>query len=148
MSRFLRPLALAVVLAGAPAAVQAQVASAAPADSMAFPRQVVKWFTTAQADSLYNHAGEQLKASMQSSAQVTAMMGRMASQLGEYKSVDAEAQFEQNGTRVYIAAASFTTAPEPAAIVVRYQPGTPVIQGMTIQPLSRVKERFPEAKLP
>lgn len=147
MSRCLRPLALAVLLVAAPAAAHAQ-AAAAPADSMAFPRQVLKWFTTAQADSIYSHAGEQLKASMQSSATVAAMMGRMAGQLGEYKSTDAEVQFEKDGTRLYIAAMTFSQAPEPGAVVIRYVPGTPVIQGMTISPLSRVKERFPEAKLP
>lgn len=147
MSRFLRPLALAALLVAAPAAARAQ-AAAVPADSMAFPRQVVKWFTTAQADSLYNSAGDQLKGAMQSAAGVTAMMGRMSAQMGEFKSVDAEAQFEKDGTRVYIAAVTFSTAPEQGAIVIRYTPGSPIIQGMSISALSRVKERFPEAKLP
>jgi hypothetical protein len=75
-------------------------------------------------------------------------MGRMATQLGEFKSVDAETQFEQQGTRLYIAAVTYSQSPEQGAIVIRYTPGTPVIQGMRITKLANVKEQFPDAKLP
>lgn len=154
--RRILPLATALLVASfasvlVPASLGAQTAAPqgpAASDSLAFPRQVVKWFLTGQADSLYNHAGEQLKAGMQSPANIIAMMGRLTGQLGEHKSTDAEVQFEQNGTRVYIAAVTFSQAPEQGAFVVRYVPGSPVIQGFTVGQLARVKERFPEAKLP
>lgn len=129
-------------------AAQAAPAASAAADSMAFPRQVVKWFLTAQADSLYNHAGTELKSSMQSPASIVAMMGRLSSRLGEHKSTDAEVQFEQNGARVYIVAVTFSQAPERGAFVVRYVPGSPVIESFSVSQLARVKEHFPEAKLP
>jgi hypothetical protein len=138
-------LAAAAVLA--PSSAGAQAAPAAT-DSMAFPRQAVKWFQTAQADSLFSHAGDQLKASMQSAANTTDMMSRMATRFGEFKSTDAEVQFDDQGSKVFIAVSTYATAPEQVAMVVRYTPGKSVIDGFSIQPLSRVKERFPNAKLP
>jgi hypothetical protein len=138
-------LAAAAVLA--PSSAGAQAAPAAT-DSMAFPRQAVKWFQTAQADSLFSHAGDQLKASMQSAANTTDMMSRMATRFGELKSTDAEVQFDDQGSKVFIAVSTYATAPEQVAMVVRYTPGKSVIDGFSIQPLSRVKERFPNAKLP
>ena len=145
-------LAAAVIGAAAvaPSSLAAQAAPAAPAaaDSMATPRQAVKWFQTSQADSLYANAGEQLKASMQSAANALAMMGRMSSQFGEHKSTDAEVQFDNQGSKVFISVSTYATAPEPVALIVRYTPGSPVIQGFSIAPLSRAKERFPDAKLP
>jgi hypothetical protein len=144
-------LALAAMAAAvAPVALHAQAAAApaAAADSMAIPRQAVKWFQSSQADSLYANAGEQLKASMQSPANALAMMGRMSSQFGEHKSTDAEVQFDNQGSKIFISVSTYATAPEPVALIVRYTPGSPVIQGFSISPLSRAKERFPDAKLP
>jgi hypothetical protein len=140
-------LTAAAVIAPSSAAAQATPAAAA-ADSMAFPRQAVKWFQTAQADSLFSHAGDQLKASMQSAANTTDMMSRMATRFGELKSTDAEVQFDDQGSKVFIAISTYATAPEQVAMIVRYTPGKSVIDGFSIQPLSRAKERFPNAKLP
>ena len=64
-------LAFAALIAGsavAPSTLGAQAAPAAAADSMAFPRQAVKWFQSSQADSLFALAGEQLMSSMKSAA--------------------------------------------------------------------------------
>lgn len=145
-------VAFAVVAAAsalAPSSAVAQSAPAAPAaDSLAFPRQALKWFQAAQADSLFAHAGEQLKASLQSPANAAESMSRMAVRFGELKSTDAEVQFDDQGSKVFIAVSTYATAPEQVAVVVRYTPGKPVIDGFSISPLSRVKTRFPNAKLP
>jgi hypothetical protein len=138
-------LAAAAMIAPSSAAAQATPAAA---DSMALPRQAVKWFQTAQADSLFSHAGEQLKASMQSAANTTEMMSRMATRFGELKSTDAEVQFDDQGSKVFIVVSTYATAPEQVAMVVRYTPGKTVIDGFGISPLSRVKEKYPNAKLP
>jgi hypothetical protein len=132
----------------APSTLTAQAAKSAEADSMAFPRQAVKWFRTSQADSLFSHAGDELKASMQSVANATTMMAQMATRFGEHKSSDAEVQFDDQGNKLFIAVSTYSTAPEPVAFVVRYAAGTRVMQGFSIMPLSRAKERFPAAKLP
>jgi hypothetical protein len=145
-------LAFGVVLATggalAPASVAAQAPPPAAADSMAFPRQAVKWFQSSQADSLFSHAGEELKTSMQSSANAATTMKQMASRFGEHTSTDAEVQFEDQDSRVFIAVSTYSAAPEQVAIIVRYTPGQPVIRGFSITSLSRAKERFPAAKLP
>jgi hypothetical protein len=139
-------MALAAAGASSPSSLGAQAAPAA--DSMAFPRQAVKWFQTSQADSLFAHAGEQLKASMQSAANAATMMASMATRFGEHKSTDAEVQFDDQGTKLFVAVSTYASAPEQVALIVRYTPGSPVIQGFSISPLSRAKERFPAAKLP
>ena len=144
-------LAFAALIAGsavAPSTLGAQAAPAAAADSMAFPRQAVKWFQSSQADSLFALAGEQLKSSMQSADNTREMMTRMSGRFGEHKSTDAEVQFDDQGTKVFIAVSTYATAPEPVAMIVRYTPGKNVIEGFSITPLSRAKERFPTAKLP
>ena len=42
----------------------------------------------------------------------------------------------------------FDKAPEPGAWVVAYSPSTKVVERSSFGPLSRVKERYPQAKLP
>ena len=138
-------LAAAAVLA--PSSLRAQAAPAA-ADSMAFPRKVFTWFRESQADSLFAHAAEPMKARMQSPANVASMMGQVAAQIGAYKSTEGEYQFEKDGKKVYIAVARHETASELAAHVIQYAPGATVYDRFGAMPLSRAKELFPEAKLP
>ena len=143
-------LALAALAAAgtlAPSSLGAQTAAAA-ADSMAFPRQVFAWFRTSQADSLFAHAAEPMKARMQSPANVTAMMGQLAAQIGAYKATEGEYQFEKDGKKVYIAVARHESAPELAAHVIQYAPGATMFERFGAMPLSRAKGMFPEAKLP
>ncbi len=158
MSRRYLPLsalavaALTAAAALAPSSLGAQEKKAArtasAADSMAFPRKVFTWFRQSQADSLFAHAGEELKARMQSPANVTDMMARLASQIGAYKATEGEYQFEKDGQKVYIVVARHETAPELAAHVIQYAPGSSIFERMGAMPLSRAKELFPEAKLP
>jgi hypothetical protein len=143
----LAALAFAALAAGtlAPSSLAAQ---AAPADSMAFPRQVFAWFRAAKADSLFAHAGEPMRTRMQSPENVASMITGLGAQIGAYKSTEGEYQFEKDGKRIYIALASHATAPELAALVIQYAPGSTTYDMFGIIPLSRAKERFPEAKLP
>jgi hypothetical protein len=131
-----------------PSHLAAQAAAAPKADSMAFPRQAVKWFRAAQADSLFAHAGDQLKESLQSPTTAAATMAQMGTRFGEHKSNDAEVQFDEQGNKVFIAVSTYASAPEQVALVVRYAEGTRVMLGFSVMPLSRAKERFPAAKLP
>lgn len=152
-SRRVPLVALALTALGAagtfaPSPLAAQAASKAARDSMAFPRQVLKWFQAKQADSIFSHASEQLKASMKSPADAETMMGQMASRFGAHKSTDAEVQFDDQGNKVFIWVSTYATAPEQVAIIVRYTPGKTDILGLSIGSLSRAKERFPAAKLP
>jgi hypothetical protein len=148
----LAPLAFAALTAAgalAPSSLGAQAAPAASAaDSLAFPRKVFAWFRQGQADSLFAHAAEPMKTRMQSAANVTAMMGQLAAQIGAYKSTEGEYQFEKEGRKVYIAVARHETAPELAAHVIQYVPGSSMFERFGAMPLTRAKEMFPEAKLP
>ena len=139
--------ALAAAAALLPSAIRAQAAPAAT-DSMAFPRKVFTWFRESQADSLFAHAAEPMKARMQSAANVAAMIGQVAAQIGAYKSTEGEYQFEKDGKKVYIAVARHETASELAAHVIQYAPGSTMYERFGAMPLSRAKELFPEAKLP
>jgi hypothetical protein len=132
----------------APASLGAQSAPAASADSLAFPRKVFAWVRQSQADSVFAHAAEPMRSRLQSPANVTAMMGQLAAQIGAYKSTEGEYQFEREGRKVYIAVARHETAPELAAHVIQYAPGASMFERLGAMPLSRAKEMFPEAKLP
>ena len=142
----------------APAAVRAQAAPAAAStiavskdavvDSLAFPRQFVNWIFTTKGDSAFAHAGPQLRASMQSAEAVNEMSGRVATRFGEMQGTDAEVQFAEGELKVYIAVMRFALAPEPAAWVVAYSPTTKVVERSSFGPLSSVKSRYPNAKLP
>lgn len=125
--------------------------SAAPSavvDSLAYPRQFVSWVFTAQGDSAFAHAGTELRTSMRSAEAVNAMAGRIAARFGEVKGTDAEVQFDEGLNKVYIAVLRFAQAPEPGAWVVVYSPGTKVVERSSFGPLSNVKTRYPQAKLP
>jgi hypothetical protein len=139
--------ALTAAAAFSPSSLRAQAAPAAT-DSMAFPRKVFTWFRESQADSLFAHAAEPMKARMQSAANVGAMIGQVAAQIGAYKSTEGEYQFEKDGKKVYIAVARHETASELAAHVIQYAPGSTMYERFGAMPLSRAKELFPEAKLP
>ena len=139
--------ALAAAAAFAPSSAAAQATPAA-ADSMAFPRQIVAWINQTQADSLFAHSSDSMKTRMQSPANITSMLGRVATQLGAYKSTEGEYQFEKEGKRIYIAVVRHETAPELAAHVIRYVPGSGLADRINTMPLTRAKETFPEAKLP
>jgi hypothetical protein len=146
----LAPLAFAALAAAgalSPSSLGAQAAPAA-ADSLAFPRKVFTWVRTSQADSLFAHAAEPMKSRLQSPANVTTMMGQLNSQIGAYKATEGEYQFEKDGKKVYIAVARHESAPELAAHVIQYAPGSTMFDRLGAMPLSRAKEMFPEAKLP
>ena len=136
----------------APAALRAQAASAATpapaaADSLALPRQFVKWVFSTQGDSAYAHAGPELRESMKSPAAINEMAGRIAMRFGEQTATDNEVQFDEGPLKVYIAVMRFAQAPEPGAWVVVYSPATGVVERSSFGPLSRVKSRYPQAKL-
>jgi hypothetical protein len=139
-------------LALTPASVRAQTAAtAAPtvaADSLAFPRQFVKWVFTSQGDSAFAHAGPALRESMKSADDVTAMAARILARFGEAQGTDAEIQFDEGPLKVYIVVIRFPQAPEPGAWVVAYTPSTRVVERASFGPLSRVKSHYPQAKLP
>jgi len=69
----------------APAALRAQ--ATAP-DSLAFPRQFVKWVFTTQGDSAFAHAGPELRGGMKSAQGVNDMSARIALRFGEMKGTD------------------------------------------------------------
>ena len=135
----------------APAALRAQASRAAPkdaADSLAFPRQFVKWVFAKQGDSAYAHAGPQLRENMKSAEGVGEMASRIQTRFGELKSTDAEVQFDEGALKVYIAVMTFAQAPEPAAWVVVYSPSTKIAERASFSSLTNVKTRYPLAKLP
>jgi hypothetical protein len=155
MSGTLRLLLAAGVFASfplAPAAVRAQASPATAqgvaADSLAYPRQFVKWVFSTQGDSAFAHAGPALRESMKSPESINAMAGRIAARFGEVMGTDTEVQFDDGALKVYIAVMRFTLAPEPAAWVVAYSPSTKVIERASFGPLSSAKNRYPQAKLP
>jgi len=140
-------VAITAAFALAPSSAAAQATPAA-ADSMAFPRQIVAWINQTQADSLFAHSADSMKTRMQSAANITTMLGRVATQIGAYKSTEGEYQFEKDGKRVYVAVVRHETAPELVAHVIRYVPGSGLADRINTMPLSRAKDLFPEAKLP
>ena len=155
MSRSLRLVLVAAALAAsplAPAALRAQATStAAPSaapDSLAFPRQFVKWTMSMQGDSAFAHAGPQLRENMRSAEGVNAMSARIATRFGEAQGTDAEVQFDDGTLKVYIAVMRYAQAPQPGAWVVVYAPGTRVAERASFGPLENVKTRYPQAKLP
>ncbi|MDF1503915.1 hypothetical protein [Roseisolibacter sp. H3M3-2] len=139
----------AALLALAPAALREEAAAAAlAADSLAFPRQFVQWVLTSQGDSAFAHAGPQLRESMKSAQGVNDMAGRVAARFGAVQGTDAEVQFDEGPLKVYITALRFATAPEPGAWVVVYSPATRVVERASFGPLSNIRQRYPQAKLP
>ena len=134
----------------APAALHAQSAPAAPAaaDSLAFPRQFVKWVFEAQGDSAYAHAGTELRTSMQSAEAVSGMAARMRARFGERQGTDAEVQFDEGALKVYLVVMRFAQAPEPGGWIVAYSPTTKMVERAAFLPLSAMKSRYPQAKLP
>ena len=136
----------------APAALGAQAAApakqGATTDSLAFPRQFVKWVLAGQGDSAYAKAGPQLQQTMQSAEEVKAMAARIQTRFGELQGTDAEVQFDEGELKVYIAAMRFAQAPETAAWVVVYSPSTKVVERANFNSLANVKTRYPQAKLP
>ena len=136
----------------APVAARAQAAPAATpsptADSLAFPRQFVKWIFASQGDSAFAHAGAQLREGMQSAEAVNGMASRIQTRFGEAQGTDAEVQFDEGTLKVYIVVMRFSQAPEPGAWVVAYDPATKVVERSGFTSLSNVKRRYPQAKLP
>jgi hypothetical protein len=154
MSASIRRLLAASALAAlplAPAALRAQ-APAAPArvgaDSLALPRQFVRWATSARGDSAFAHAGPKLREAMGSADGVNAMAARIATRFGEAQGTDAEVQFDEAELKVYIAVVRLAQAPEPGAWVVVYAPSTGIVERASFSALSNVKGRYPQAKLP
>jgi hypothetical protein len=155
MSGSFRLLVVAAAFAAlplAPATLRAQAAPAAVAavgpDSLAYPRQFVSWIFSTQGDSAFAHAGPMLRESMKSGDAVNGMAGRILARFGEVKGTDAEIQFDEGPLKVYIAVMRFSQAPEPGAWVVVYSPTTKVVERSSFGPLSNVKTRYPQAKLP
>jgi hypothetical protein len=155
MSRTVRPLVAAGAFAAlllAPAALHAQAsptaAAATAADSLAYPRQFVQWVLTTQGDSAFAHSGPTLRESMKSAEAINSMAGRIATRFGEVQGTEAEVQFDEGPLKVYIVAMRFAQAPEPGAWVVVYSPSTKIVERASFGPLSNVKQRYPQAKLP
>jgi hypothetical protein len=144
----LASLTFAPAPARAHASASAPAAAGAAADSLAYPRQFVSWVFTAHGDSAFAHAGPMLRESMKSAEGVNAMAGRIAARFGEVQGTDAEVQFDEGALKVYIAVMRFAQAPEPGAWVVVYSPTTKVVERSSFGPLSNVKTRYPQAKLP
>jgi len=135
----------------APVALRAQAPSAAPtsaADSLAFPRQFVKWALSGQGDSAYVHSAPKLQEAMKSPQNVNAMGLQISSQFGEPQGTDAEVQFEEAGHKVYIVVTRYSKAPEPGAFLVNYAPGSRVADGAIFTSLSNIKSHYPQVKLP
>src|SRR6476469_5118342 len=102
MSRTLRLVLAAgafATLSIAPDALRAQTSTAAT-DSLAFPRQFVKWVFTTQGDSAFAHAGPQLREGMKSAQGVNEMAARIAVRFGDMKGTDAEVQFDEGPLKV------------------------------------------------
>jgi hypothetical protein len=152
MPVFLRVIQVAGVFAAlalGPDALRAQASSASQsADSLAYPRQFVQWIFTSHGDSAFAHAGPQLRESMKSAESVNEMAGRVAARFGDKQGTDAEVQFDEGTNKVYIAVMRYSQAPEPAAWVVVYSPTTKVVERASFSPLSNVKTKYPQAKLP
>lgn len=153
MSRTFRLILAAGAFAAlplAPAILHAQAGPvAAPAgDSLAFPRQFLKWVLSAQGDSALAHAGPQLRESMQSVEAVNGMAARIQGRFGAEQGTGPEVQFEQDSLKVYIVVKRYEQAPEPAAWVVAYHPVTKVVTRAGFSSLSSVKGRYPQALLP
>ncbi|MEO8624477.1 MAG: hypothetical protein ABI625_25575 [bacterium] len=150
MPKNLRIALAAIVLAAlasSPTVVSAQSNATAP-DSIAFPRQYVKWVLSSQGDSAWSHAGTQLREGMKSADGVNQMAMRVASRFGEPKSTNAEVQFDEGALKVYIAVMSFSLDAQPGAWVVAYSPSTKVVERASFGPLARIKASYPQAKLP
>jgi hypothetical protein len=165
MSRTLRLVLAAGALAALPVASATLHAQASPAatkrptaqrpatksaakDSLAFPRQFVAWVFASEGDSAYAHAGPELRENMKSPEGVRTMASRIKTRFGESQGTDAEVQFDEGAQKVYIAVMRFPQAPEPAAWTVVYTPGTKMVERAGFSPLSSVKTRYPQAKLP
>ena len=142
------PLAPAALHAQASRPVAKAPATGAGADSLAFPRQFVKWVLASQGDSAFAHAGSQLQQTMGSADGVNQMATRIKTRFGELQGTEAETQFADGALKVYIAAMRFPQAPELAAWVVAYDPATKMVERAGFSPLSRVKAQYPQAKLP
>src|SRR4051812_14654708 len=90
MSRIIRLGLVAGVFAAlslSPASVRAQSAPAA-SDSLAFPRQFVKWIMSAQGDSAFAHAAPTLREAMKSAEDVKNMQARLAMRFGAEQGTD------------------------------------------------------------
>jgi hypothetical protein len=133
------------VLSAAPAALHAQ---APAADSLAFPREFVKWVLSAKGDSAWAHAGPKLRESMKSAQGVNDMAMRVVTRFGQLDSTMAEVQVDEGPLKVYIAAMKFSQVPDAAAWVVVYDPATKMADRASFGPLARAKASYPTAKLP
>ena len=140
--------ALTVVPAVLRAQATPRTTRSAAADSLAFPRQFVKWVLSSQGDSAFAHAGPELQQRMESATGINEMSARIKTRFGEQQGTDAEVQFDDGAQKVYIVVLRYAQAPEPAAWVVAYVPSTKVVQSAGFAPLSSVKTRYPQAKLP
>jgi hypothetical protein len=149
-----RRLALAVgafaAASFAPVALRAQAAAGpnAATDSLAFPRQFVKWALSGQGDSVFVHSAPRLQEAMKSPQNVNAMGLQITSKFGEPQGTAAELQFEESGHKVYIVVTRYSQAPEPGAFLVNYAPGTRVADGALFTSLSNIKTHYPQLKLP
>ena len=135
-------------LLATPHALRAQAAPATPVDSLAFPRQFVKWVFIMQGDSAFAHAGTLLREGMKNPDGVSALALRIAGRFGELQSTDAEVQFDEGDLKVYIAAMHFTKAPDAAGWLVAYSPKTGIVERANFTSLATFKSRYPQAKLP
>ena len=140
----------AMFLAPATAIAQASPATTKSAvkDSLAIPRQFVKWVFAKQGDSAYAQAGPQLRETMKSAEGVNDLASRIQTRFGEQNGTDTEVQFDEGPLKVYIAVMRFSQAPEPGAFMVTYSPTTKVVERAGFTSLSNIKTRFPQAKLP
>ena len=131
-----------------PSALRAQSSSVHAADSLAYPRQYVNWVFTTHGDSVFAHAGPELREKMKSAESVNEMAGRIATRFGEAKGTETEVQFDEGPLKVYIAVMHFAQETEPGAWTVVYSPSTKVVERASFSPVSVVKAKYPQAKLP
>jgi hypothetical protein len=85
---------------------------------------------------------------MQSAEGVNGMAARILARFGEAQGTDAEIQFAEGTSKVYIVVRRYAQAPEPGAWMVAYDPSTKIVERASFTSLSNVKNRYPQAKLP
>ena len=136
----------------APATLHAQAtpapAPASASDSLTFPRRFVGWVFSGHGDSVFVHSGDKLRESMKSAAGVNEMASNILGRFGAMQGPDNEVQFDEGDLKVYIGVMHFDGAPEPLAWIVAYAPATGIVERSSFGALSRVKTRYPLAKLP
>ena len=117
-------------------------------ESLAFPRLFVSWVFSGRGDSAYAHAGPQLRDAMKSAQGVNTMASNILGRFGAMDGTAAETSFDEGDLKVYIAVLKFPDAPEPGGFVVAWSPTTLVVERAAFTALSRLKARYPLAKLP